>query len=218
MDTEKAVKVYTKPLLKIYDYYVLGFSNRFLWQCPKSLILEMYNKYVSNIHLDIGVGTGYFLDKCQFPSSRPTIMLVDLNSNSLQFTAKRIARYQPQICLADIYETLPLENSKFDSLGINYLLHCLPGDMQTKSQIFTNIRPFLNPGAVVFGATILGKDIKASFFASKLMRFYNNNNIFSNLQDSEEDLKSTLTKHLKDVLIIRINCVALFVGEIPVDC
>ena len=30
--------VYNPAILNIYDLYVLGFSNRFVWQCPTELI------------------------------------------------------------------------------------------------------------------------------------------------------------------------------------
>lgn len=55
--------VYSKPFLSVYDLYVLGFSNTFVWHCPARLILDFYNEHISRKHLDVGVGTGYFLDK-----------------------------------------------------------------------------------------------------------------------------------------------------------
>jgi ubiquinone/menaquinone biosynthesis C-methylase UbiE len=91
------VAVYSRPLLSVYDLSVLGFSNTFVWKCPSRLILDFYNEHISGNHLDVGVGTGYFLDKCRFPSSNPTVVLVDLNANSLQVTAQRLARYNPTI-------------------------------------------------------------------------------------------------------------------------
>ena len=77
----------------MYDIYVLAFSNAFVWQCPSRLILDFYNKYMSGRHLDMGVGTGYFLDKCKLPTYNPTIALADINLNSLRSAAKRLQRY-----------------------------------------------------------------------------------------------------------------------------
>ena len=54
---------YSKPLLSIYDLWVLGFSNTFVWRCRTSIILAFYNQHVSGNHLDVGVGTGYYLDR-----------------------------------------------------------------------------------------------------------------------------------------------------------
>jgi len=38
-----------------------------LWRCPKSLMLQGYQRNVGACHLDIGVGTGFFLDQATFP-------------------------------------------------------------------------------------------------------------------------------------------------------
>ncbi len=39
--------------------------------------LTLYDQYVSANHLDIGVGTGYFLDHCRFPAANPRLALMD---------------------------------------------------------------------------------------------------------------------------------------------
>ena len=59
--------VYTKGNLAAYDLFVLGISNRYIWKCPSVRIKEHYNQHLSSNHLDVGVGTGYFLDQCRFP-------------------------------------------------------------------------------------------------------------------------------------------------------
>jgi len=82
--------VYTKLVLRAYDLVVLGVSNRFIWKCPTQRLLEHYNLHVSANHADVGVGTGYFLDKCRFPSPTPRIALIDLNQNTLDFASRRI--------------------------------------------------------------------------------------------------------------------------------
>src|SRR5690349_19518201 len=88
--------VYSKSTLGVYDWVVLGISNRFIWKCPTPLLREHYHQHLSANHLDVGVGTGYFLDRCRFPTARPRVALMDLNPEALAFTARRIARYQPE--------------------------------------------------------------------------------------------------------------------------
>ena len=90
---EAGQKVYTPWTLKVYDAFVLGFSNRFLWRCPTHFLESMYTRNVSGKHVDVGVGTGYFLDKVRWPVANPQILLVDLSPNSLEAAARRIARY-----------------------------------------------------------------------------------------------------------------------------
>lgn len=86
---------YTRGLLKAYDTMVYGFNAPVVWRCPKSRYLEHYNAYVSSRHLDIGVATGCLLDECYFPVAAPEITLMDLNPNSLENAARRLARFSP---------------------------------------------------------------------------------------------------------------------------
>ena len=102
--------VYSKPVLMIYDLFVLGFSSSVAWRCPSRTLLAFYNQHVSGNHLDVGVGTGYFLDKCSFPTGTPNISLLDLNRNSLQVTAKRLDRYKPKSHVANVLKPDRLGN------------------------------------------------------------------------------------------------------------
>jgi hypothetical protein len=207
--------IYSKPLLSVYDLYVLGFSNTFVWQCPSRLILDLYNAHVSGKHLDVGVGTGYFLDKCKFPTQRPTLVLADINTNCLQTTAKRLQRYNPTLHRANVLEPLQIGEADFDSIALNYLLHCLPGNLLGKGAVFRNLKPLLNNnGGVIFGTTIVGAGIKRNFLADILIRAYNSKGIFSNFNDNAADLESVLRDNFRDFSIRVVGCVAFFVGRI----
>ena len=212
-DATAGAAVYSRPLLSVYDLFVLGFSNSFVWQCPSRLILDFYNEHVSGKHLDVGVGTGYFLDKCTFPTRNPTIVLADLNPNSLYVTARRLQRYNPSIHVANVLEPLQIEPADFDSVAINYLLHCLPGTISSKGVVFQNLKPLLKQGGVIFGTTILGKGIKRNFLAKTLMQIYNSKRIFSNFNDNAGELESILKANFRDYSIRVIGCVAFFVGR-----
>lgn len=207
--------VYSKLFLSVYDLYVLGFSNTFVWRCPSRQILDFYNEHISGHHLDVGVGTGYFLDKCKFPTHSPIIALADLNANSLQVTARRLARYNPTTHIANVLEPLDIEPAGFDSIALNYLLHCLPGNLLDKGAVFRNLRPLLNDkGGVIFGTTILGKGVKQNLLAKTLMRIYNSNGIFGNMEDTAADLDNQLHAIFRDYSIHVVGCVAFFVGRI----
>jgi hypothetical protein len=71
--------VYSKWVLVLYGLWVLGISNSFIWCCPSSRILRLFNQHITADHLDIGVGTGFFLDRCQWPDANPRVGLMDLN-------------------------------------------------------------------------------------------------------------------------------------------
>ncbi|BAY29779.1 hypothetical protein NIES2107_16230 [Nostoc carneum NIES-2107] len=214
IDSSLGAAIYSKSLLMIYDFFVLGLSNTFFWKCPTKLILEFYNQHISAKHLDVGVGTGYFLDKCKFPNPNSIISLVDLNPNSLEITSQRIHRYKPKSFLADVFQPLPLEPTSFDSIGINYLLHCLPGNnILSKEIVFKNLKTLLKDDGVIFGTTILGKGVSHNLFARQLMRTYNAKGIFGNINDSCEDLAKILKKHFRTYEIRIVGCVAFFVGR-----
>lgn len=206
--------VYSKRVLKTYDLIVLGVSNRLIWQCPTHIQEEHYNRYLTANHLDVGVGTGYFLEHGQFPSPTPQIALMDLNQNSLAFAAQRIAKYSPKSYLCNVLEPIATDGERFDSVGINYLLHCLPGNIETKAVIFDHLKALMNPNAVLFGTTLLQGSVPRSWLAKRLMAVYNKKGIFSNEQDDLDTLKSALTQRFRDVSVEVVGCGALFSGRI----
>ena len=77
LDTHPSVTVYTPARLALYDLFILGLSCSRVWKCPKRHFLDLYDQHIGSPHLDIGVGAGYFLDRCRFPVERPQITLLD---------------------------------------------------------------------------------------------------------------------------------------------
>ena len=212
-DTRKGAAVYTPWALALYDVAVLGFSNTFVWQCASRVLRDFYNQHISDKHLDIGVGTGYFLDKCRFPSTTPKIALFDLNPHSLAKSAKRLRRYNPSCYIGDALQPFDVSMSGFDSISLNYLLHCLPGSLATKSIVFEHVKPLLRDGGVIFGSTILGEGVRHNSLAKQLMKIYNTKGIFNNLSDRQSDLEAGLRAHFSEHTIHIVGCVALFTAR-----
>lgn len=202
--------VYTKRVLNAYDFIVLGVSNRFIWKSPTARLLAHYDSHVTENHLDVGVGTGYFLDKCRFPTGTPRIALVDLNPETLAFASRRIARYAPETHRRNVLEPFEIEGPRFDSVGVNYLFHCLPGTMQAKAVAFDHLKAHMNPGAVLFGSTLLHEGVPVGRLGRRLMKVYNGKGIFSNRHDTLEALERELTARFRDVSIDTVGCAALF--------
>lgn len=206
--------VYSRRMLGIYDLLVLGLSCRCIWRCPASQMLAQYNACVSGNHLEVGVGTGYFLDKCRFPVENPRLVLADMNESCLAATAERVARYQPQTVRWNVFDPPPFGGSKFDSIGLNFVLHCLPGALAEKAVVFDHLKEVLNPGAVLFGSTILTQGVKRNFAARRLMGFYNRKRIFSNADDSLDELQRILSARFTQSTIEVSGCVAQFQARI----
>lgn len=209
---EAGQAIYSKSMLGIYDWFVLGFSNRLIWRCPSKHISALYDRHVTANHLDVGVGTGYFLDRCRFPNDHPRLGLMDLNANCLDAAGRRLARYHPEVYRANILDPIGLDISRFDSISLTYLLHCLPGTIKTKSAVFRHLKPLLNPGGVMFGATLLSEGVYRSWAAKRLMAFYNSKGIFTNDHDDLQGLRVVLSEQFTTVTVDVVGCAALFSG------
>lgn len=206
---EAGQAVYTRRNLNLYDVVVHGISNPLIWKCPTRLLVNHYNRHVTGNHLDVGVGTGYLLDKCCFPDS-PRVALMDLNQNTLDYASQRISRYRPETWLRNVLAPIHFDGERFDSIGINYLLHCVPGAIEAKAVAFDHLAELLNPGGTIFGSTLLQGGVQRSWLARRLMAFYNHKGIFANQQDSLEGLRQALTARFTDVSIAVTGCAALF--------
>lgn len=206
--------IYTKRNLNLYDFVVLTVSNPLIWKCPTPRLVDHYNQHITDNHLDIGVGTGYFLDTCRFLGPNPRIALMDLNPNTLTHAATRIQRYQPEVYVQNALAPVVQRIEPFDSIGLNYLLHCLPGNIETKAKLFDHLKPLMNPGATLFGSTLLQGDAPRSGLAKRLMAFYNKKGIFSNTEDTRDGLEATLLKRFSEVRITTVGCAALFSARI----
>ena len=214
-DALAGAAVYSRALLSVYDVMVLGVSNRLAWRCPSDEVLALYRAHVTGNHLDVGVGTGFFLAHCRFPTPQPRLALLDLNRNSLAYTARRLRRYEPTVFVGDVLAPLPLPGPAYDSIGMNYLLHCLPSPMNRKAAAFDHLLPHLAPGGVLFGSTILGQGEGASAAGRALMRFYNSRRIFGNGDDSLEALRAALDARFEAVAVRQVGAVALFSARAP---
>ena len=205
--------IYTKRGLRFYDFIVHRVSNPLVWRCPTQQLLAHHSKHVSANHLDVGVGTGYFLHHCPFPSQTPRIALSDINQNSLDFASRRIAHYRPETYQHNIMKPFSSDVQAFDSIGINYLLHCLPGTIRSKAIVFDHLKDLMNSDAVLFGSTLLQGGVSRNWFAKRLMRFYNRKGIFCNQDDDLAGLKQSLSQRFRDVSVEVVGCAALFSGR-----
>jgi SAM-dependent methyltransferase len=207
--------VYSPLTLALYDAWVLGISNRYAWRCPTdAVLLPFFRVNVRARHLDIGVGTGYYLAKAQLPADTQ-VTLLDLNPSSLEAARRRISRPGTRTLQHDVMQPIP-GGERFDSISLFYLLHCLPGPLDTKAAIFGNLKHNLQPDGVLFGATILGDEAGHNGFGRKLMDVYNKKGIFGNRQDTQAGLEGHLRQHFRDVTLKREGCVLLFRATQPI--
>lgn len=93
--------LYTDFGLTIYDFLVLYPMKTFVWRYSTSEVLLPFfrsNVCSSKYHLDIGCGTGFFLERGHInPDTKVT--LYNLNSNCLERSTSRLGRPTKTRCL-----------------------------------------------------------------------------------------------------------------------
>jgi SAM-dependent methyltransferase len=201
---------YSALTLRYYDVAVLRLSCRLLWRCPSRVVLDFYQGNVTANHLEAGVGTGYFLDRVTFPSPEPRLMLLDLAEPSLRYAARRLARYKPETRRADVLAPLEDRPAPFDSIGLNFLLHCLPGPISRKAAALDTLGSVLEPGGTIFGSTLLARGKTVPLQGRAWMRFYNSMGVFDNGDDTLDDLRAALEARFDDVSVEMTGALAIF--------
>jgi len=209
----RGASFYSRPVLNVYDLWVLGLSNQLAWKCPtRSVLLPFYEEHMGAQHLDVGVGTGFYLEHSRLAGSE--ITLLDLNENCLRKAAGRVRKSKPEILVRDVTSsTFEQPPKRFDSIALFYVLHCLPGPMESKQIVIENLKRCLARDGVLYGATILGGVARHNAFARFLLRTYNEIGCFSNWADDIDGLRKILGREFGDVYIRQQNSVALFAAK-----
>lgn len=204
---------YSRLLLDVYDPVVLGFVSWFVWHCPIDPILEGYRRHVRDNHLDVGPGTGYFIDKSGLPDgSRVTI--IDPNPNVLRHASRRLRRLDVTAVEADVLKPLPVQGP-FESAALNLVIHCLPGPLSRKALAVSNVAATLAPDGVLFGASVLGRSGQHSWLARRVLWAFNRRGAFDNLDDSEEGLREILGASFEQVDLETVGSAAIFSATNP---
>ena len=208
--TTRAQEAYTKRKLSIYDFLVLRVFCSFAWRCPPSAMLRLYDCSVGSCHLELGPGTGYFVDRCRFPVPQPEITLLDLNIECLKMSKRRLARYLPESCTANLLQPLPLPRRHYDSAALNLVFHTIPGGWESKGVIFEHVAACLKPGGVLFGSSVLARGIPMNPLTKLLMAEQHRRGNFQNDSDDLDGLNEQLQKYFSSFRVVVRGCVALF--------
>ena len=215
-EVQRGAAVYSKRVLAFYDVLVVYLSNTFAWRCHRDRMIALYNDNLGTDHLDVGPGTGWYLAHASMPTDAD-VTLMDLNPNSLATTSTRVGGAVSQTVVSDVLKPLPDNIGPFDSIGLNYLLHCVPGSWQEKGIAFANLAAKLSAGGVLFGSTILGQGVHHNVPGRRLMSLYNKKGIFHNRQDDVEGLERALAQSFAEVTVEVVGTVALFRARAPIS-
>lgn len=204
---------YNPALLAIYDVWVLKFMTRAVWKVPVEPGVARYRQHLGHRHLDVGPGTGYFIELAA-PPADTEITLLDPNPHVLKHASKRLAAWNPVVVEADVMKPLPVEGG-YDSAALSFVLHCLRGPMSNKAVAIRNIADVLGPDGVLFGGTVLGIHEPHSRSARAFLRAANKQGGFDNLEDTADGLREVLDASFRHVEIERSGSSALFSATGP---
>jgi SAM-dependent methyltransferase len=204
---------YTRLLLNVYDPMVLGLAARFVWRCPTARLVEGYRQHIRDRHLDVGPGTGYFLEQSGLPD-RSRVTIVDPNPNVLDHASRRLRRLDVTATEADVLKPLPVDGP-FASAALHLVIHCLPGPLSRKALAVANVAAVLAPSGVLFGASVLGASGRHTWLARRVLTAFNRRGAFDNLGDSEEGLREILAESFEQVELEAIGSIAIFAATNP---
>ena len=204
---------YSRPLLKLYDPLVLGPIARFVWRCPATRLVERYRQRIRSRHLDVGPGTGYFLERSGLPDGSP-VTILDPNPNVLRHVSQRLGQLDITAVEADVLKPLPV-SGPFDSAALHLVIHCLPGPLPRKAAAVANVAAVLAPDGVLLGASVLGTSGRHTWAARRMLDAFNRQGGFDNLNDTEEGLGEILAASFEHVELETVGSVAIFAATHP---
>jgi SAM-dependent methyltransferase len=204
---------YNGALLRLYDPLVLGPISRYVWRAPAELGIETYRQHIRPNHLDVGPGTGYFIDRAGLPAGA-RVTIVDPNPNVLRHVTRRLRHLDVTAIEADVLKPLPFEGP-FASAGLNAVLHCLPGPLDRKAVAISNIARVLASDATLFGATVLGRSGRHTRAGRAMLAAFNRRGAFDNLDDTEDGIADILGRSFAVVTVRAAGGLALFTATGP---
>lgn len=205
-----SIKAYSPLGLAFYDALIMNGVAPHVWGCPPRRLVDHYREHLTSNHADVGVGTGYCLDRAGLPAAHPRLALIDLQPHCLEFTARRLARYRPQCHRRDVLQPMRGVGPAFDSIALNGVLHCLPGNLRDKARVFDHLAPLARPGTRLFGCTLISDHIPLRWRRRAVHALLNQLRVIDNRRDLVADLHAALEARYVDCRIHIVGCMALF--------
>lgn len=193
-----------------YDRFVNEINCNHVWKCSKNNIINNYCANVENKHLEIGPGSGFFLKKENIGVNLDQLTLVDVNSTILKFSKKNLESEHSNVnsLVYDLFRYEIPTNIEFDSVGINYVLHCIPGNLQTKlDSLISNLG---DNKYNLFGASVICDPLHMNPIAEYELMFLNAFGIFNNNNDTYEELNEYLNNKNYNFSLKKQGYVAIF--------
>ena len=176
--------------LFFYDYLVNDLNCSFVWKCSQRNILHNYRN-ISDNHIEIGPGTGYFLKNKTFD----TLQLLDINNDILTNASLNLKGNCSQIksFQHDIFTSSLPQLSKCNSIGLTYVLHCLPGKIENNLDNLIRHIPYKNYN--LYGASVIRDPVEKNSLAEMELFWLNKIGVFNNSNDTYSSLEKYFKKN-----------------------
>lgn len=211
-----AAAPYTRPFLAIYDLWVIRLSNRFAWRCDAQVMLGLYREHIGRRHLEVGPGSGWYLANARRQVDGDVVLL-DLNPVPLAYTRRRLEKSGSAVSAVtgSVLDPVPeAAGTGFDSIGLNFVMHCVPGTFAEKGIAFKHLARVLSDDGVLFGSTILGRR-SHTVFGRALSAAYTRVGAFNNGNDDREGLQEALGAAFRKFSVTEVGDVTLFTARSP---
>jgi hypothetical protein len=122
-------------------------------------------------HLEIGPGSGYFLNPSNHNKNINKLKLMDINLPILKYSKNNLLKCYPNVKIIEhnIFED-KIELGDIESVGINYLLHCVPGNLEKKiDKLVSNLPDNIN----IFGSSVINDTDKQNILSNLELKFLN---------------------------------------------
>ncbi|NOT97652.1 MAG: methyltransferase type 12 [Sideroxydans sp.] len=211
----RSQQYFNKLSLFFYDFILYGLISKYAWGSSLQRLDSHYKKYIRSNHLEVGVGTGFLLNRVTFDSDKPRLALMDLSGACLERTKLKVSRYAPEIYIQNLLEPMKNRMAQFDSISINYVMHCIPGSFNEKGIAFKYLKPLLSKNGVLFGTTVLSEGVRKNMLAQPFMWLLNILGIFNNRKDNASDLQYYLGENFQLIEFEVIGVTAFFAVKHP---
>lgn len=205
-----SIRAYSPLGLAVYDALIMHGVAPHVWGCPPARLVDHYREHLASQHADVGVGTGYCLDRAGLPGRQSRLALIDLQPNCLAYAARRLARYQPECHRRDVLRPIHGIGPPFDSIALNGVLHCLAGDLRAKAIVFDHLAPLCRPGGRIFGCTLVSDDVPRRWRRRVVHACLNGLRFIDNRRDHVADLQAALAARFVESRIEIVGCMAVF--------
>ena len=213
-DIHPGARDYGAVTLPLYDAAVLNIAVPYAWGIPLAEERAMYARCLGRRHLDVGVATGYFLQKTA-KGRCEEITLMDLNPNATRYAANKLAEFKVTQATGDALNPFPVDGP-FDSIGLCHLIHCMPGTIPEKEQVFDHAIAKLAPGGVIFGASVTPKDRPLNPFGKLVLGGSNRRGALNNLHDSHDELRHAIESRFHNATISLKGVMTIWEARDPI--